>query len=126
MEEGGVQTPGGVEEVLDQLIQNQEVIRDVVKLLVLLHRSGLIPFLVGILERRDEVLEFLSQETSRGNLLGNLMGIYSVLNGDIRVNSTPTLSELIAELRDPAVRRGLMKVIKMLRWFGGTAEEGES
>jgi len=112
VEKGRVQAAGGVSE---------EAMEELYKLVELLHRTGVLPFLVGLLERSEDVLAHLVEENS--TLVNNLSLLYSALNGKAEAKDA-SLTELLGALKDPEVRRGIYVVLQLLKAIG-SASGGE-
>ncbi|MEM4024988.1 MAG: DUF1641 domain-containing protein, partial [Metallosphaera sp.] len=77
MEERGVQT---FDRLISQLPEAAEVIEDLLRLLKALRKSGVLDFLIGLLENLDSTLE--STVDRNANALRSLGQIYATLNGD--------------------------------------------
>ncbi|MEM4096651.1 MAG: DUF1641 domain-containing protein [Metallosphaera sp.] len=119
MEERGVQT---FDRLISQLPEAAEVIEDLLRLLKALRKSGVLDFLIGLLENLDSTLE--STVDRNANALRSLGQIYATLNGDEEIKDV-TLSDILRELNDPDVKRGLMAIIKMLKVIGSASREGK-
>ncbi|AEB94995.1 MAG: DUF1641 domain-containing protein [Metallosphaera sp.] len=119
MEERGVQT---FDRLISQLPEAAEVIEDLLRLLKALRKSGVLDFLIGLLENLDSTLE--STVDRNANALRSLGQIYATLNGDEEIKDV-TLSDILRELNDPDVKRGLMAIIKVLKVIGSASREGK-
>ncbi|MEM0072800.1 MAG: DUF1641 domain-containing protein [Metallosphaera sp.] len=119
MEERGVQT---FDRLISQLPEAAEVIEDLLRLLKALRKSGVLDFLIGLLENLDSTLE--STVDRNANALRSLGQIYATLNGDEEIKDV-TLSDILRELNDPDVKRGLMAILKVLKVIGSASREGK-
>jgi len=115
MEEGRVQT---FDELIDVIAKNKEAIESLLRLINALQKTGILPFLIGVIEKLDENLEFLSEQET----LKNLSVIYGVLSGKNEVGEIK-FSDIFKELRDPDVRRGIFLVLKILKAIGSANKE---
>ncbi len=119
MEEGRVQTIDGV---IEKLMESGEALEELLKLIDTLHKSGILPLLVGIVNKLDENLAFLSEQNAM--LIRNANVIYSVLSGKEKVEDNINLGDLLRQLNDPDVKRGLYLVLKILKAIGSASKEG--
>ncbi|QKQ99078.1 DUF1641 domain-containing protein [Metallosphaera tengchongensis] len=118
MEEDGVQT---LDRVISLLGEDSESLEQFLRFVRALHKSGVLQLMTGLLENFEGTLSTLSEE-NRG-LIKTLGVLYSVLNGDEEVEDA-SLTQLIKELNDPDVRRGLRLVLKVLRAIGSASRQG--
>ncbi|MBB5253698.1 DUF1641 domain-containing protein [Sulfurisphaera ohwakuensis] len=118
MEEGRIQTIDGL---IEELIKNQEAINNFLRLLKGLQKSGILPFLVGVIENIDQNLEFMVEENN--NLIRNLNLIYAILNGKEETGEIH-MADIIRMLNDPDVRKGIYLVLKILKAIGSASKEG--
>ncbi|WP_338598304.1 DUF1641 domain-containing protein [Sulfolobus tengchongensis] len=118
MEERGVQT---IDKLVEELIESKEAIESFLKLINSLQKTGILPLLVGILNSFDENLAFLAEQNSM--LIRNVNVIYAVLSGKEETKEI-SLSELLRELNDPDVKRGLYLLLKILKAIGSASKEG--
>ena len=109
--------------LIEKIIENREAIEQFLKLLNALQRSGILPLLTGIVEKFDENFAFLAENNSM--LIRNVDVIYTVLNGKEEVGEV-TLRDLLKELNDPDVKRGLYLVLKILKAIGSANKESKS
>ncbi|BCU67989.1 hypothetical protein HS7_14260 [Sulfolobales archaeon HS-7] len=117
MGERGVQTIDGL---VEQLAESKDALEEFLALLNALQKSGILPLLIGIVEKLDENLAFLAEQNAI--FIRNVNVIYSVLSGKEEVGNV-SLGELIRELNDPDVRRGLHLVLKVLKAIGSASKK---
>jgi uncharacterized protein YjgD (DUF1641 family) len=117
MDERGVQAIDGL---VEQLMESKEALEQFLKLINALQRSGILPLLVGIMEKFDENLAFLAEQNSM--LIRNVSIIYGILNGKEEAKDV-SLSEIIKMLNDPDIKRGLYLVLKILKAIGSASKE---
>ncbi len=120
MEEGRVQA---VDRLIERLTESGEALEELLKLVDALHKSGVLPFLVGVVSKLDENLAFLAEQNAM--LIRNVNVVYSVLSGKERVGDNVSLSDLLKMLNDPDVKRGLFLVLKVLKAIGSASKEGQ-
>lgn len=118
MEERGVQTLDGL---IEQLTESKEALEQFLRLLNALQRSGILPLLTGIIEKFDENMAFLAEQNA--TLIRNIDVIYSVLSGKEDVEDV-SLKDLIKQLNDPDVKRGLYLVLRILKAIGSASKKG--
>lgn len=114
-----------VEKLLDYLQKPgaAETLEKLLKLMENLDRSGVLDLFIAITE--PEVIERLSSilvSTGLLRLLDNLEPLMDALGRASTALTAPaepkSLSQILAELKDPAVRRGLSRLISALRELG--------
>ncbi|AHC50817.1 hypothetical protein SUSAZ_01615 [Sulfolobus acidocaldarius SUSAZ] len=119
MEEGGIQT---FDRLIEELTESREALEQFLKLINALHKAGILQFLNGVLMKFDENLTFLAEQNSM--LIRNVNEIYSILAGKEEVKDVK-LSEIVRELNDPDVRRGLYLLLKLLKAIGSANKESQ-
>ncbi|BDB98585.1 DUF1641 domain-containing protein [Saccharolobus caldissimus] len=117
MDERGVQAIDGL---IEQIVESKDALEQFLRLLNALQKTGILPLLVGIVEKLDENLAFLAEQNAI--LIRNVNVIYSVLSGKEEVNNV-SLGELIKELNDPDVKRGLYLILKILKAIGSASKK---
>ncbi|ADX83757.1 helical membrane plugin domain-containing protein [Saccharolobus islandicus] len=117
MEEGGIQT---IDKLIEQLIESREAIESFLKLINALQKTGILPLLVGIANSLDQNLAFLAEQNAM--LIRNVNVIYGVLSGKEEAKDI-SLTELIKQLNDPDVKRGLYLLLKILKAIGSASKE---
>ncbi|BFH73101.1 DUF1641 domain-containing protein [Sulfurisphaera javensis] len=117
MEEGRIQT---IDRIIEEIIKNQEAIINFIEILKELQRTGILPFMLGILQKSEENLAFLIEQNS--NLIKNISIIYAILNGDEKSGEIH-LADIIKLLNDQEVRRGLYLVLRILKAIGNANKE---
>lgn len=114
-----------VERLLDYLQKPEasETIEKLVRLLENLDRSGVLDLLIAVTE--PEVVERLAGiivSTGLLRLLDNLEPLMDALGRAgtalVAEEEPKSLSQILAELKDPAVRRGLARLLAALRELG--------
>lgn len=117
MEEGRIQT---IDRIIEEITKNQEAIMNFIKLIGELQRTGILPFLVGFMEKIDSNIEFLVDQNSI--LIKNINTIYSILNGNEEVKEVH-VADIVKLINDPEVRKGLYLVLKLLKAIGSANKE---
>ncbi|WP_126451082.1 DUF1641 domain-containing protein [Sulfodiicoccus acidiphilus] len=90
-----------------------------------MNQKGVLSFLEAFVERWDDVLAVAADWVATSKVPSNALLLYEGLNKAEIDGSTPTLSQILRELNDPAVRRGLMFFLSFLKAIGSAAEHKE-
>lgn len=117
MEERGLQTLNGL---IEQLVESKEALEQFLRLLNALQRSGILPLLIGIIEHIDDNMVFLAEQNAI--LIRNIDIIYSILSGKEKIDDI-NLKDLLRELNDPDVKRGLYLILKILKAIGSASKK---
>jgi len=103
-----------------------DALERLLRLVELMNSKGDLSFLEAVVERWDDLLAVAADWIASSKVPSNALLIYEGLNKAGVDGTTPTLSQLIREFNDPAVRRGLFFLISFLKAIGNATERQES
>lgn len=97
--------------------------KEFIKLLNLLHESGIPPFLVGFMEKFHENVAFLTEQNAA--LIRNSNKLYSILNRESKVKEKVTLHDIIRMHDYLDIKRGIYMFLHFMKVIGSASKENK-